>query len=55
MVLVGIALGFDLLNRFAFRKLFNHLELKQVNMPVKVDAHIHFAMVAGVFHCHIHT
>src|SRR5690554_5374157 len=47
-VLVGIALGLDLLQRFALGQLLHNLELEQIEVAAEIDGHIHAAVVAGV-------
>lgn len=54
-VFIGIALGLDLLQRFAFRQLFYHFKFKQIDMAVKVDAHIYLTVVASVFDRYVHA
>jgi len=48
-VFIGVAFGFDLIQRLALGLLLYNLEFKQVVVATEVDTHVYLAVTAGIF------
>ena len=52
-VFIRVVFVFNLLQSSSFGHQLNYLKFKDVNAPLKLDRHVHAAMVGGVFERYI--